>query len=77
MRKWLIAASLCFVAVAVAWVWLHPGFDSVATLCAAVVGVIVAFMTGGERSPPRQRQHVSGRSTAIQAGRDVNIGREE
>ena len=66
----LLALVICFV-----WVIREPKFDSFAALAAAVVVVLGTFLTTREKSPNQTQTAFSG-STAIQAGRDVNVGRD-
>lgn len=74
MRKWLIAASLVLFAVCAAWVWYRPAFDSISALCASVVGVIVALMSGRDGRTGGMVQNVGTGGSGIQVGRDYTNG---
>jgi hypothetical protein len=67
-------AALLVVAVALAWVVVRPGFDSIATCGAAVVVALTLFAaTRGQRGNTSMVQKVAKGAVAIQSGRDTTI----
>ncbi len=58
-----------------AWVIVDPGFEPGLAVVGSASAMLGLFVTGRKTSPEsRQEQVVSGGSTGIQAGGDVNIG---
>lgn len=58
----------------VAWAIMKPGFDSVTAATVALGSLLTAFITD-KKAEANQSQKVGAESSAIQAGRDVNINR--
>lgn len=58
----------------VAWASMKPGFDSV-TAAIVALGTLLGALVVDKKSEATQSQSVGENSTAIQAGRDVNISK--
>lgn len=58
-----------------AWMFYEPGFEPGITLVVAISGLTALYIKGRSRAEASnvQNQNVSGRSSGIQAGRDVRI----
>jgi hypothetical protein len=56
----------------VVWATMKPGFDSV-TAAIVALGTFLGALVVDKKSEATQSQNVGANSTAIQAGRDVNI----
>lgn len=58
-----------------AWMFYEPGFEPGITFVATICGLIALYIKDRRRAQASnvQDQNVSGRSSGIQAGRDVRI----
>lgn len=61
--------------VSAAWVFMDPSFESGIAVIVALSGLVAVYIKEKKAAnvTPVQHQRVSGASSGIQAGRDVNI----
>ena len=75
MRIFILALFTLSLAACIIWAIKKPGYDSISAVFAALAALAATFITSFPNSKS-QSQKVGKGGTAIQAGNDVNIGRD-
>jgi hypothetical protein len=74
MLKWSVrVVASVLVILCATWVWTAPAFDSIATLLAAISGLLAAFVVPSVLSRNAQVQNLQDSAVGVQAGRDAQV----
>lgn len=73
MRKSIVGVSLVAFVISLAWVLNKPGYDSASSVVIAFGALLASFVVKKDKQAVGQIQRVSGKSIAVQAGRDARI----